>query len=121
MTLGSLYKENILDHFKNPRNYGKLSDFSHSAQLNNSSCGDELSLNLKIEDGIIKEIGFEGRGCAISLASMSILSEMLKGKALNEVKGISKEELLREVGMEETSPRIKCVLLSLETFRKSVE
>lgn len=121
MVLSNLYKENILDHFKNPRNYGRLSKHTHSAQLSNSSCGDELTIDLEIKDGIIQNIGFEGRGCAISLASMSILSEMLKGKPLSEVKTFSKETLLDEIGMEVTSPRIKCALLSLETFRKSVE
>ncbi len=115
-----LYKENILDHYKNPRNYRGLENCSSNACLNNVTCGDEMEVFLNIEEGILKEISFQARGCAISIASMSMLTEKVKGKKVEEIMEITDDEVLEMVGLEKESPRIKCVLLGVETLRKAL-
>ena len=116
----SLYKENILDHYKNPRNFKKLKNSTNNAFLDNVTCGDEMEVFLKIENEIIKDISFEARGCAISIAAMSMLSEKVKDKKISEVKKITDEDVLKMLGMEKETPRIKCALLGIQTLRKAL-
>ena len=116
----TLYKENILDHYKNPRNFKRLKHFDKKAFLDNITCGDEMEVFLKIEDEIIKDISFDARGCAISIAAMSMLSEKVKGKKISEVKKITDEEMLSMLGMDENTPRDKCALLGLQTVKKAL-
>lgn len=107
-----LYTEIILDHFKRPRNYRVLSSPTLSADGGNPHCGDQVSFNLLIEDNIIKEIGFQSKGCAISKASSSILSEEICGKSIDEALSISSETILGLLG-NIIDLRRKCALLPL--------
>jgi len=111
------YREMILDHAKNQRNWGLLdpNDFDH--QEKNPLCGDELRLTLRInEEGIISEVGWDGSGCAISQASASMFGEMIIGMSYEEARKIDKQEILDMIGLKLTINRVKCALLSLKVF-----
>jgi nitrogen fixation NifU-like protein len=114
-----LYRENILDHYKNPRNHGVLESPDAHAEGMNPLCGDETAIYVRFgEDGdTIEDIKFSGRGCAISQAATSMLTELVKGKSANQVAVLSKDELLEEVGIPLSPVRIKCALLGLTTLR----
>ena len=110
-----LYREVILDHYKNPRGHGVIEDADASAEGMNPLCGDEVAIYVAFdEDGeTIDEVKFSGRGCAISQASTSMLMEMVKGRTAAEVGELSKDELLEEIGIPNMSPiRIKSAILS---------
>lgn len=115
-----LYLEHILDHYKNPRNYGQLEDPDISHEEGNPSCGDQLRMDLKIENNKVAEVKFSGRGCAISQAAASILTEMIKGQNLEDVKRIGKEEMLEALGVEIGPIRLKCALLALKVLKAGV-
>jgi nitrogen fixation NifU-like protein len=109
------YRENILDHYKNPHNYGLLEEPHAHAEGQNPLCGDEVTVSLRFaEDGeTIDEVGFVGRGCAVSQAATSMLTDMLKGKTATDVAALPKEEILDEVGIPLTPVRMKCAILGL--------
>jgi len=113
------YRENILDHYKNPHNYGLLADPDAQAEGLNPLCGDEVTISVRFaEDGeTIEEIGFEGRGCAISQAATSMLTEMVQGKTATDVARLDKQELLDEIAIELSPVRLKCALLGLTTLK----
>jgi nitrogen fixation NifU-like protein len=110
-----LYREVILDHYKNPHNYGLLEPHDAHAEGQNPLCGDEISVSIRFdEDGeTIREIGFEGRGCAISQAATSMLTDIVKGKKAADVAALPKEEILGEIGIPLTPVRMKCAILGL--------
>jgi nitrogen fixation NifU-like protein len=110
-----LYREVILDHYKNPHNYGLLEPSDARAEGQNPLCGDEVSVSIRFgPDGeTIEAIGFEGRGCAISQAATSMLTDIVKGRTAAEVAGLPKEEILAEVGIPLTPVRMKCAILGL--------
>ena len=110
-----LYREVILDHYKNPRNYGLLEPSDARAEGQNPLCGDEVSVSIRFgPDGeTIEAVGFEGRGCAISQAATSMLTEIVKGRTAAEVAALPKEEILAEVGIPLTPVRMKCAILGL--------
>ena len=114
-----LYRELILDHYKNPRHHGPLEGADAHAEGQNPLCGDEVAISVRFgEDGdTIEEIMFEGRGCAISQAATSMLTELVKGRKASEVASLPKEELLEEVGIPLTPIRLKCALLGLGTLK----
>ena len=111
------YREHILDHYKNPRNFGRLENPDISHEENNPLCGDVVGMDFRVEDGVIEDIRFHGRGCAISQASASLLTERLKGMQLDEAKKINKDEVIGELGIEISPARIKCALLSLKVLK----
>ena len=113
------YRENILDHYKNPRNYGLLEEPDAHAEGQNPLCGDEVSVSIKFaEDGeTIDEVKFSGRGCAISQAATSMLMEMAKGRTADQVATLDKDELLAEIGVPLTPVRLKCAMLGLTTLK----
>jgi len=115
--MDDIYLEHILDHFKNPRNYGTLEDANYVYEGGNPTCGDMVKFFVKVSDGKIDNIKFIGKGCAISQASASILTELVKGKDLEFVKSMEKDQLLEELGIELGPTRLKCALLSLETLK----
>ena len=117
--MSSLYKQIIIDHYKNPRNYGSLEgDDVLKFEATNASCGDEITLRVKISDGVVEDLAFEGEGCAISLASSSMLFEKIKGLDLAELKELDMEKHLELLGMKPESGRIKCGLLPFHAIKK---
>jgi nitrogen fixation NifU-like protein len=114
-----LYREVILDHYKNPRGHGVIEDADAQAEGFNPLCGDEVSIYVQFaEDGeTIDEVKFSGRGCAISQASTSMLMEMVEGRTADEIAGLPKEDLLEEVGIPLTPVRLKCALLGLGVLK----
>ena len=111
------YREYILDHYKNPRNYGRLEHPDITHEEDNPLCGDVVGMDFKIKNGVIEDIRFHGRGCAISQASASLLTERLKGIALDQAKKIDKNDVLGELGIQISPARIKCALLPLKVLK----
>src|SRR3989338_1330973 len=114
-----LYTEIILDLYKNPRNRGRIEDFDLEAGGGNPTCGDQVTFTMKINSGVIEDIKFYGSGCAISTASESLLSEMVKGKKVSEAEKITQKELFAELG-NIIQTRIKCALLGLEVMKRGI-
>ena len=112
-----MYRDYILDHYKNPRNSGDLPGATNSYHDTNPLCGDEITMSLLINDDVVQDVRFQGRGCAISQASASLLTERLKGMALDDAKKIDKADVLGELGIEISPARIKCALLSLKVLK----
>lgn len=113
-----IYREIILDHYRNPRNKGKIENPDVTIHDSNPLCGDELDLFLKVDNDNVKDIKFDGKGCAICLASASMLTEMVINKPLTKAKEISKEDVLENIGLTNLGPtRIKCALLSLKVLK----
>ncbi len=112
--------EYILDHYKNPRNYGTLSDADVSYEEGNPSCGDVVRIDLRIEDERVVDARFSGQGCTISQASASILTEMIIGKSLEEIREISKEDMLNALGIRISPIRFKCALLALKVLKSGL-
>ena len=116
-----LYREIILDHYKNPRGHGVIEDADAEAEGMNPLCGDEVSIYVAFgEDGeTIEDVKFSGRGCAISQAATSMLMEMAKGRTATEVATMPRDELLEEIGvpLQQNPTRLKCALLGLTTLK----
>ena len=114
-----LYRENILDHYKNPRNHGVLESPDAHAEGMNPLCGDETAIYVRFgKDGeTIEDIKFSGRGCAISQAATSMLTEMVKGRKAGEVALLQREDVLGEVAIPLSPVRIKCAILGLTTLK----
>ena len=113
-----MYREVILDHYKAPRNHGVLEPHDAIAEGQNPLCGDEVTVSVRFgQDDVIEDVGFEGRGCAISQAATSMLTEMVKGRSATEVATLPKEELLEEIGIPLTPIRLKCALLGLGVLK----
>ncbi len=114
-----LYREVILDHYKNPRGHGAIEDADAEAEGQNPLCGDEVSIYVAFgDDGdTIDDVKFSGRGCAISQAATSMLTELVKGRSAAQVAGLPKDELLEEIGIPLTPVRLKCALLGLGTLK----
>jgi len=111
------YREYILDHYKNPRNFGRLPDADVTHEEYNPLCGDLVGMDFRLRDGTIEEVRFHGRGCAISQASASLMTERLKGMRLDEAREISRDDVLEELGIEISPARLKCALLSLKVLK----
>jgi nitrogen fixation NifU-like protein len=114
-----LYREVILDHYKNPRGHGEIEDADAWAEAQNPLCGDEVSIYVAFgADGdTIDDVKFQGRGCAISQAATSMLTEMVKGRSAREIAELPRDELLEEIGIPLTPIRLKCALLGLSTLK----
>lgn len=112
-----IYREIILDHYRNPRNKGTLDPSDFSYEDVNPLCGDEVRIDVRVKDDMVDEIAFSGRGCAVSQASASILMEMVEGKSLDEVKAITRDDLLDEIGIPVSPARLKCALLGLKVLK----
>ena len=111
------YREYILDHFKNPRNFGRIEHADISHEEHNPLCGDVVGLDFKVDDGVIEDVKFHGRGCAISQASADLLTERIKGMTLEDARKIGKEDMLEELGIDISPARLKCALLSLKVLK----
>lgn len=136
MKLDDLYRRVIMDHYKLPRNRGTLDDQAVTIELNNPSCGDKISLQLQLEDGIIHNAKFLGEGCSISMSSASMMTEAIKGKTYEEAlemaehfSGLMKgenvefdyEDIESLSGVNKFPARIKCATLAWNAMRKGIE
>jgi nitrogen fixation NifU-like protein len=118
--MDDLYRELILDHYKNPRNHGLLDPADARAEGQNPLCGDEIAITLRLDGGdVVEDVGFEGRGCAISQAATSMLTELVKGRPVAEVAAMPTEELLDELGvpLQQNPARLKCAVLGLGVLK----
>ncbi|HME81077.1 MAG TPA: SUF system NifU family Fe-S cluster assembly protein [Candidatus Eremiobacteraceae bacterium] len=115
--MDELYRDFILDHYRNPRNAGTLENADASFEDINPLCGDKIRMDLKIDDGVVTDVKFKGRGCAISQASASLLTEQIKGKTLAEISKLGKEDVLENVGINISAARLKCALLGLKVLK----
>lgn len=122
MSSADIYREIILDYYRNPRNFGRLEKYDIESHDVNPLCGDEIEMQLKVGDGQkIEEIKFTGKGCAISQASASMLTELAKGKPLDWVKQVSKEDVFKMLGNPDLGPsRVKCALLGMKVLKTGV-
>ena len=137
--LDQLYRSVIMDHYKNPRNKGSLAEDSVTIDMNNPTCGDRIHLTLKVEDGIVKDAKFDGEGCSISMSSASMMTQIIKGKKIEEALELadmfSKMMLGEEFdvdkydlgdvealqGVAKFPARIKCATLAWKAMEKGVK
>jgi nitrogen fixation protein NifU and related proteins len=115
--LDQMYREVILDHYKNPRSHGVLEPHDAHAEGQNPLCGDEISVYVRYEGATLADVSFEGRGCAISQAATSMLTELVKGRKAADVAAMPKDELLEEIGIPLTPIRLKCAILGLGVLK----
>ncbi len=118
--MDDFYREYILDHYRNPRNRGVIETPDVTYEDSNPLCGDELRIDLLVKDNMVEDVKFSGKGCAISQASASMLTEMIEGKSLDEVKQLGKEDILETLGIPLSPVRVKCALLSLKVLKGGV-
>ena len=115
--MDDLFRENILEHYRHPRNQGTIENADISYEDANPLCGDRIRMDLKVKDGRIEKIRFSGHGCSISQAAASMLCEEVEGKTLDEVKRLGREDVLDMLGIELGPVRLKCGLLALKTLK----
>ncbi|WP_025690804.1 Fe-S cluster assembly sulfur transfer protein SufU [Paenibacillus zanthoxyli] len=137
MQLDDLYRRVIMDHYKNPRNRGLFEDDAMKVELNNPTCGDRITLQLKVEDGIVKEARYIGEGCSISMSSASMMTEVVKGKTVEQALDLASrfsalmkgedvtfddyEDLEALSGVNKFPARIKCATLAWNALRKGID
>jgi nitrogen fixation protein NifU and related proteins len=114
--MDDLYRDYILEHYRRPHNFGQLDGATASQEGANPLCGDRITMQLRVRGGVIDGVGFTGRGCAISQASASLLTDEIKGKAVDTAQGMTSGDVLELLGIEISPARMKCALLSLETM-----
>ncbi len=116
-----LYREIVLDHYKNPRNEGEVSDPQVRQKLANYSCGDEIELSIEVENGVLKDIKHKTSGCAISVAGASLLSEYVLNKKIEKILEIDEKKMQELAGITVTPSRMKCLMLALEALKRALE
>jgi nitrogen fixation NifU-like protein len=119
LTLGmdDLYREIIIDHYQHPHNYGTIENADISYEDTNPLCGDKIRIDLKLKDDIVEDVKFTGKGCAISQASASLLTDEIKGKSLEEVRRLDKQTIYDLLGIPLGPTRVKCALLPLKVVK----
>ncbi len=115
--MDDLYRDYILEHYRRPHNFGVIEEPSASYEGSNPLCGDRITMQLSVKDGVVEQIGFTGRGCAISQASASLLTDEVKGKSVDEVIGFGAADLLDLLGIEISPARLKCAMLSFDSLQ----
>ena len=116
-----IYHEMIVDYSRNPLNYGEIKNHDVTFHDSNPLCGDSIDIDMKIDDNKVTDIKFHGKGCAICMACTSVLTEITKGKSLDDVRKIEKNDILGELGLEHLQAvRIKCALLSLKVLKSAL-
>ncbi|WP_211746840.1 Fe-S cluster assembly sulfur transfer protein SufU [Paenibacillus sp. Marseille-Q4541] len=137
MQLDDLYRRVIMDHYKNPRNRGTFADDAVTVDLNNPTCGDRISLQLKVKDGIVEDAKYSGDGCSISMSSASMMTEAIKGKSMEEALNLAErfsslmqgeeqefdeyEDIEALSGVNKFPARIKCATLAWNALRKGID
>src|ERR671928_1815474 len=119
--MDDLYRDYILEHYRRPHNFGVIDDPSASHEGANPLCGDRITMQLGVRDGVVERVGFTGRGCAISQASASLLTDEIKGKRVADVEAFRADDLLDLLGIDISPARLKCAMLSHETLRHTLE
>ncbi|MGD0728586.1 MAG: Fe-S cluster assembly sulfur transfer protein SufU [Candidatus Micrarchaeaceae archaeon] len=114
-----LYAEEIISHYEHPHNKGEIKNPSISVHEHNPLCGDDLTIYLEIEKNRIKEVKFNGNGCAISMASASMLTDEIKGKTLDEIEKMGLKDIIDLLGIDPGPARLKCATLSLKTLKEA--
>lgn len=115
--MDDLYREVILDHYQHPHNHGTLPEPDITFEDSNPLCGDKIRVDLQVKDNIVQQVRFSGKGCAISQASASMLTDELVGKSLDDIKKIDKEFVFQMLGIPLSPSRVKCALLSLKVVK----
>ncbi|HEX6607636.1 MAG TPA: SUF system NifU family Fe-S cluster assembly protein [Chloroflexia bacterium] len=118
--MDSLYREVILEHYRQPHHKGHLAEPTVSVEVDNPLCGDRLAIDLALQDGVITDVAFTGRGCAISQASASILSDELVGKPVAEAAELTWHDMMDLLGVEVGPARLKCALLALRAVKMAL-
>jgi|TARA_Y100000310_G_scaffold302635_1_gene340204 nitrogen fixation NifU-like protein len=116
-----MYMEHIMDLYKNPLNFGILENSDFKDKCFNPSCGDEVEVQVKVNNNKVEDVKFIGRGCAISVASASILTDHIKGKSLEELKNLKAEDVIDLVGIQVGPARVKCITCSLISLREGIK
>ena len=118
--MDDFYRDYILDHYRNPRNFGHLDRADAAAEDLNPLCGDQIRMELKLDDGgKVEDVRFSGKGCAISQASASMLTDAIRGKSLAEIAQLPKEAVLENVGIGISPTRMKCAMLGLKVLKSA--
>lgn len=114
------YNEIVLDHFKNPRNVGEIKDASGIGSVGNAACGDIMELHIKVEDNIIVDSKFKTFGCAAAIATSSVLTELVKGKSIEDALKIKKDDIIKE--LKQLPPvKIHCSILGVQALKKAID
>ena len=121
MSNADIYHEMIVDYSRNPINFGEIENHDVTFHDSNPLCGDSIDIDMKIDDNKVTDIKFHGKGCAICMACSSVLTEITKGKSIDDVRKIEKHDVLSELGLEHLQAvRIKCALLSLKVLKSAL-
>ncbi|MEM3437491.1 MAG: SUF system NifU family Fe-S cluster assembly protein [Nitrososphaerales archaeon] len=118
--MSDMYAKMIIDLYRHPMNYGKIKNPDIKTQDTNPICGDIIEIQIKLNEGRVKEVKFNGKGCAISQASASLLTEMIKGKKIDELLKMDKKDILNALGIEISPVRLKCALLPLKVLKMGI-
>jgi nitrogen fixation NifU-like protein len=120
--MDDLYRDEILEHYRQPHNFGTLESPDAVHEGNNPLCGDRITMMLALgQDGTVQEVAFSGRGCAISQASASLLTDEIKGHSVTDLEALTSQDVLDLLGIEISPARLKCALLSLDTLQRALE
>ncbi|HEX5240491.1 MAG TPA: SUF system NifU family Fe-S cluster assembly protein [Candidatus Limnocylindrales bacterium] len=118
--MDDLYRDYILEHYRRPHNFGTMDDATSSYEGANPLCGDRITLQVRVRDGVLDGVAFTGRGCAISQASASLLTDEVKGKPVATATKLGSSDVLDMLGIEISPARMKCALLSLDTLQHAL-
>ena len=115
------YIENLLDYYQNPRNKGRIEDATVSVSGGNPGCGDVVTMYVTIEDGVAKQVSFEGQGCTISQAGASMVAEKYEGAPLEEIEQSSTDDMIDEMGREVVMSRVRCAAVGIGTLKGAIQ